>query len=260
MKHVVMFSSGVGSWAAAKRVAAEHGTENLILLFCDTMIEDPSNYRFLEEAAANVGGELVILRDGRHPWEVFHDRKFQGNSRTAHCSIELKAKMADRWLAERDGPFTVYLGIDWTEEHRVAIPRKRMVGKIASVEAVEAPLCDPPHLWKSQIFDLLKAEGLTRPSLYEQGFPHANCGGFCVRAGMAHFALFLRTHPDRYAWHEAQEIALQKALPTAKPFIRKTVDKELTYLTLKEFREMVEAGAQFDLFDWGGCGCFVSDE
>jgi len=30
MKHIVQFSGGIGSWAAGKRVAAEHGTEDLI--------------------------------------------------------------------------------------------------------------------------------------------------------------------------------------------------------------------------------------
>ena len=45
MKHVVMFSSGIGSWGAGKRVAAKHGKENTILLFMDTKIEDEDNYR-----------------------------------------------------------------------------------------------------------------------------------------------------------------------------------------------------------------------
>lgn len=40
MKHVVQFSGGTCSWAAAKRVAAEFGTDNLILLFADTLYED----------------------------------------------------------------------------------------------------------------------------------------------------------------------------------------------------------------------------
>ena len=31
--HVVLFSGGLGSWAAAKRVAMTHGLDNLILLF-----------------------------------------------------------------------------------------------------------------------------------------------------------------------------------------------------------------------------------
>jgi len=72
--HVVMFSGGIGSWAAAKRVAAVHGTAGLILLFTDTLIEDADLYRFLADAAVNVGGQLVRIAEGRTPWEVFRDR------------------------------------------------------------------------------------------------------------------------------------------------------------------------------------------
>ena len=54
MKHVVMFSGGAGSWAAAKRVAERHGTADLTLLFTDTLMEDEDLYRFLHEAAAAV--------------------------------------------------------------------------------------------------------------------------------------------------------------------------------------------------------------
>ena len=80
-KHIVMFSGGLGSWRAAKRVAAEYGTANLVLLFADTRMEDPDLYRFLHEAAADVGGELVVIAEGRTPWEVFTDVRFLGNSR-----------------------------------------------------------------------------------------------------------------------------------------------------------------------------------
>jgi hypothetical protein len=51
-----MFSGGVGSWAAAKRVAEAHGTEGMVLLFADTLVEDADTYRFLVEAATNVVG------------------------------------------------------------------------------------------------------------------------------------------------------------------------------------------------------------
>lgn len=63
MKHIVMFSGGVGSWAAAKRVAERHGTADLVLLFADVLMEDSDTYRFLGEAARNVGGELVRIID-----------------------------------------------------------------------------------------------------------------------------------------------------------------------------------------------------
>jgi len=74
-QHVVMFSGGAGSWATAKLVAERHGTDGLTLLFADTKIEDEDTYRFLHEAAANVGGELVVTAEGRTPWEVFKDRR-----------------------------------------------------------------------------------------------------------------------------------------------------------------------------------------
>ena len=59
MHHVVFFSSGKASYVAAKLVAERYGVENLFLVFADTSIEDEDNYRFLIEAAENVGGKLV---------------------------------------------------------------------------------------------------------------------------------------------------------------------------------------------------------
>ncbi len=65
MKHVVMFSGGIGSWMTAKRVADVHGTDDLTLLFADTKMEDEDLYRFLDESAANVGGTLVKVAESR---------------------------------------------------------------------------------------------------------------------------------------------------------------------------------------------------
>src|SRR4051812_7862855 len=121
MQHLVMFSGGIGSWAAAKRVAAAHGTADLVLLFTDTLMEDEDLYRFLPEAAANVGGRLVRIADGRTPWGVFFDRRFLGNSRIDPCSEVLKRKLASKWRNEHCQPEStiVYVGIDWTEQHRI---------------------------------------------------------------------------------------------------------------------------------------------
>ena len=106
MKRVVMFSGGIGSWAAAKRVVNQYGTENLFLVFSDVkgnnssphIGEDEDTYRFIEDAAKNVGGIFIYLNEGRDIWEVFKDKKFFGNSRLAHCSHLLKQKPARKWL------------------------------------------------------------------------------------------------------------------------------------------------------------------
>ena len=108
-RHVVMFSGGVGSWATAKRVAERHGTDNLVLLFADVkggnpdphVGEDEDTYRFIEDAARNVGGRLVTVSDGRDIWEVFKDDKFLGNSRLANCSKFLKQRPSRAWLDQR---------------------------------------------------------------------------------------------------------------------------------------------------------------
>ncbi len=100
-----------------------------------------------------------------------------------------------------------------------------------------------------------------KPKLYAFGFPHNNCGGFCVRGGQKQFVTLLLTHPDRYMWHENQmELAMEKIGKTAKPFLRVTLNGTLNYLTLKQFRVMYEGGLlEIDPYDFGGCGCFTSD-
>jgi hypothetical protein len=97
-------------------------------------------------------------------------------------------------------------------------------------------------------------EGLTPPRLYKLGFAHNNCGGFCIKAGQAQFALLLRTMPKRYAFHEQKELE-----PRAKgingTILTMTRDSIKYAVTLKEFREMIDSGKDFDRQDWGGCGC-----
>lgn len=93
MNAVVMFSGGIGSWGAARRAVAKYGAENVTLLFADTKIEDPDLYRFLDEAAADVGAPLVKVADGRTPFEVFRDVRYLGNSRIAPCSRVLKQEL-----------------------------------------------------------------------------------------------------------------------------------------------------------------------
>ena len=100
-------------------------------------------------------------------------------------------------------------------------------------------------------------EGIRPPRLYELGFPHNNCGGFCIKAGQAHFAHLWKTLPDRFLYHEAQEEALRCHLGKNVAILRDRRGGEVTPLTLRELRLRVEGEKQFDLFEWGGCGCFT---
>lgn len=266
MRHVVMFSGGLGSWLTAKRVAAEYGTDDLVLLFADVkgdgnnphVGEDEDTYRFIREAAADVSAELVTVADGRDIWQVFHDDRFLGNSRLANCSKFLKQKPCREWLeANRDPADTiVYVGIDWTEVHR-----------LPAIEAgwapypVHAPLTEPPYLDKADMIAVCEAAGIEVPRLYRAGFPHNNCGGFCVRAGQAQMELLLREHPERYAFHEGQEQVLRDYLDKDVAVLSDRTGGTRTPLTLRDFRERIEDQPDlFDPLDFGGCGCFVDGE
>ncbi len=253
MKHLVMYSGGAGSWATAKRVAAEHGTEDLVLLFADTMMEDEDLYRFLDESAANVGGQLVKIADGRDPWQVFFDVRLLGNTHHDPCSRVLKRDLLRKHVAANYDPAStiIYLGIDWTEGHRMKSIETRW-----GDWTVKAPMTEAPYLDKRDMLDALKAEGIEIPKLYTLGFPHNNCGGFCVKAGQAHFRLLLKTMPERYAYHEAKEQEWRDTINPDYAILRDRTGGETRPLTMAMLRQRVEDNdTNVDLFEWGGCGC-----
>lgn len=259
MKHIVFYSGGIGSWMTAKRVVQEHGKENTILLFTDTLIEDEDLYRFIDETVEEMGTEYVRIADGRTPWEVFKDTRFLGNSRLAKCSHELKQKPAEKWIKENFKPeeCILYLGIDWTEMHRKAAPIKNW-----APYQVRFPMCEPPYLSKQDMLDQLKKLGIKVPKLYKLGFSHNNCGGRCVRGGQGHWVQLLENIPERYREVENIEKEMQEYLEKDVTILKRTTKGETENLSLEKLRKEYEAGKrdQIDMFDIGGCGCFVQME
>lgn len=295
---VVMFSGGGGSWAAGRRFIDQHGAEDVTLLFTDVKGddgnpftgEDADTYRFLEDAAADLGAPLVRLQDGRDIWDVFEEKGWLGNSQLSHCSWELKTLPARRWLeANRDPADTVVIvGMDWTETNRhpgvhrnyahnikgCADPKRcsslwnehgRVQGPGWCKNVLETPwrvlmpMNDKPRLAKPQVLQLMRERGLTPPRMYALGFAHANCVT-CVKAGQAHWGRALEVFPDAFAYAERREAAFRakKASRANNSILKEQIDGESRPLTLTEFRQRHEAKAldMFDLeFDWGGCAC-----
>lgn len=281
-KCVVFFSGGIMSWMAAKRAIAKYGVHNVTLLFTDTLIEDEDLYRFIRETGPKLGAKLIWIAEGRTPWQVFNDKKLIGNTRKDPCSEMLKRKPGLKWLQENVDPADTALifGIHFTESHRLeadgidkktGLPIKRGVRpRYAALgfPHVEAPMCDPPYMTQSDIDRALAADGIRRPRLYDMGFAHNNCGGFCIKAGEGHFANLLRQLPEVFAEHEAEEIAFNVNRPGKR---RQTVlapevrQPDGSYkripLSLSEFRERQDLGLdQISLFDTTGCGCFLDGD
>jgi len=273
--HVVMFSTGLASYIAARRVIERHPGQRVVALFADVKGhsasphagEDEDNYRFLAYASRDLtadGADVVHLRGTEDVWGVFRRRRRIGSAQVANCSHELKQKPAHAWLAEhcpQPAATTVHIGIDWSEAHRIPA-----VERSYAPRPVGFPMTQPPYLDRHQMIQTCRGRGIEPPRLYGLGFPHANCGGFCVRAGHAQFALLLRVMPDRYAYHEAREQEMRDYLGTDVSILRDRRDGVTRPITLRAFRERLQAAdagdrlALFDLDEWGGCGCFTADE
>jgi hypothetical protein len=282
----------------AKRVVAKHGAENVICLFTDTLIEDEDLYRFLIETTQDIYGidqhdlidlakqippvshetmdarktfltelaakvsernpSFVWLNDGRDPWDIFHDVRFLGNSRIAQCSHKIKQELSRKYIESNFNPedVTLYLGIDWTEEHRTKSPIKNW-----APYTVKFPMCEEPLLTKIDAIKALENAGIEVPRLYAMNFAHNNCGGFCVRAGQGHFINLLEKNPALYRYHEEKEQEMRDYLGKDVAMLRRTRNKVKIPLTLRMLREEYEANntEQIDMFDIGGCGCFLDD-
>tara|TARA_R100000458_G_C8199523_1_gene190494 strand:- start:14 stop:811 length:798 start_codon:yes stop_codon:yes gene_type:complete len=242
----------MSSFFAAKRVKEKHGNENLKLLFTDTKYEDEDLYRFLREGAEYLGGDLVWIEEGRDPWEVFKDVRFLGNSRIDPCSRVLKRDLAKKWVHENyPDPSTaiLYLGMNWDEGHRLERSQR-----FWAPYQVESPLMEKPWLERRLMMSELDHLGIFPPRLYEMGFPHNNCGGFCIKAGQAHFRLLLRELPEKYAEVEQKEEEMRQLLDKDVSILKDRRGGTTKPLTLKEFRNRETKDC--DLFEWGGCGCF----
>lgn len=263
-RHIVMWSGGITSWATARHVIAEHGTAGVTLLFADTNAEDEDLYTFNEQASRQLGVPITRVADPkeRDPWQVFEDKRWLGNTRIAQCSHVLKQEPCRAWLAEHTDPAetTVYVGIDWTETHRLPA----IVNGWAPWK-VDAPLTRPPYSDKRQLREEAREAGLIDPRLYRLGWPHNNCGGSCIKGGVGNFVLLLETFPDRYARAEAAEERMRQLLGKDVSILRDRTGGTTKPLTLAALRERIETqkAAQpslldlIDETDMGGCGCFT---
>lgn len=266
MKYIVNVSAGLGSTEALERTIAKHGKENTIAVFADVKGhavsehagEDADSYRFLDETAAYFGIEVVRIVEGRDIWQVMFDARAitlpVGPTRVARCSIDLKREPIDKWVTEHYTPDEAILvsGLGWDEGKRVA-----------DFEAVKAPyrcwfpMTEAPFVDNCHIAAKWEQRGIQARRLYAAGFSHGNCGGFCVKAGQAHFVNLYHWNRERYFYHAAKEAQFRAEINPNVTILRYQKDGKRANVTLYEFAEMIERGDAYERDDWGGCGCFA---
>lgn len=254
MHHVMFYSGGVASYISAKRLVNKYGRDAVTLLFTDTKYEHEDLYRFLDETAAFLNATLVKTAEGRNPWQVFKDTKYLGNSRIDPCSRILKREQAKKWVNENCSPSThsLYLGYAQDERHRLERSQK-----FWAPYSVDSPLMWENNMTKQDMLTECRLDGIEPPELYSLGFPHNNCGGFCIKAGHAHFLHLLRVLPEKYAEVEAHEEELRAQLGDVA-ILRDRSGGVVKPLPLKVLRQKNRQDCEFT--SWGGCGCFGDTE
>ncbi len=289
MKHIVFLSGGLTSFLTALRVKATFG--DIQLVFADTLIEDEDLYRFLTDCLTHLIGipktpaivqllsEIPDIREtekrkthllqlawkcqqnwhnftwlieGRTPWQVFKDTRFLGNSRMAKCSHVLKQNECRNWLEMECEPdnSVIYLGITYLESHRY-----HRAAELWKPWKCESPLITEQQLSRASVSDEVERLGIEPPRLYDMGFLHNNCGGFCVRGGQESFYRLHSYIPDRFDYHRDKETEFRSFIGRDVAILhRGSADARLP-LTLVELEKRWESR---DRGDVGGCGCFSS--
>jgi hypothetical protein len=257
--HLCFISGGLSSFEAARRTVQRYGPDHVELWFADTKSEDPDLYRFLNDCERYLDVPIRRFSDGRNLWDLFDSEGMIGNSGADLCSRILKRELLNSERARRfpnpDEVICVF-GFDWTEPHR-----QERVSQSHKPYACTFPLNDPPHMIKCELAGFVQSIGITPPRLTMMGFPHNNCGGFCVKAGQAHFALLMRTLPRTYGYHEERERQFRSIVGKNVSVLRDRRNGRTTPLTLEEFRlRLQNQPLAFEGDDWGGCGCFVGQD
>jgi len=258
MKYTVSFSGGAGSYCAAKRCISKYGKENIELVFCDTKSEDYDLYRFLNDVENIMSIKIIRIADGRDIWQVFRDRKFLGNSRIDPCSEILKRNMMDRYYQEQDkNNSTIVIGYGWDEPHRYERFHAIMSKKGWKTYA---PMMDKPFLYKKEMIDEIRKDGIEPPRLYALGATHNNCGGGCVKAGQAHWKWAYYHIPDVFQHWKEKEQQLREYLNKDVSMMRIMENGVMRPLTLAELERKIKTNNNdIDELDFGACSCFSND-
>lgn len=267
MKRLVNFSGGLCSFWAAYREIKTYGPGSVILLFADVLIESEDLYEFNQRASDILGVPITRLCVGLTPWELFREEGMIANHLAPICSIRLKREPLNGWMEKhynldfREDDMllengTVVLGFDWSEFDRV-----QKFQEAHPFWRVSSPMSEPPLWDKCKMRSEAENLGLKTAKLYELGFPHNNCGGACVKAGISHFVHLYRVMPEKFAEWEREELATQEVFRLRGfekwdyTVLKDRRGGETKPLSLQSLRLRIESGEKFARDEWGGCGC-----
>lgn len=220
MKHIVGFSGGIDSQAAARYVLNRYQPEDVIILNSDAgKNEHPLTTEHIDWYSANVHPVVHVDAIASDLWETEGQAEAHGldpnmvvtfvwlakwkhrfpSRKAQFCTEILKLKPQRRWVRENFGPTGPYAGEDYCRYTGVrrdeSDARKRTPfvwwDKFFDCE-VQAPIAD---FTKQMCFDYVKAHGEQINRLYSLGFDRVGCAP-CVNSKKHDILNWLLRSPD----------------------------------------------------------------
>lgn len=255
MKHLVSIGGGLSSTIELPmEVIRKYGADNVDLVIACLKGEHPDLWRLVTEIERLTGKQVTKIaycpeRASKYVihapesywlsiWDVFRETGRMGSSLADPCSRMLKRETLRRYILRTysDGGAVIHVGIkpDEIERQMAILANWKKAGY-----RVEFDLCDNPDYRRASTWvDWI-------PTLYEHGFPHNNCSGFCVKAGHAQMARLLYYYPDIFHYHAEQEKRFQADFHTDATIMRDRVTRggitDTTPLSLYAFAERMKA-------------------
>lgn len=212
--HIVSVSGGASSAATFLRVCECYPAASIYPVFADTNWEDEDLYRFVDDLEYLTGIPIHRINNGLKPSDISEQQKMIFNSRIANCTIELKVKPIERYVARlqsEHNPHRTFMHIgfnigDRYKKARKGKPYGRLPGPVANWKeknvTVKYPLWFYPRVTDVQSY--VESYGLTLPRAYllrqqrNDVTVTNNCGGGCFKAGQKYWRGLLIMYPDRF--------------------------------------------------------------
>lgn len=223
MKVMSNFSGGVGSAVASLCALEKYG--DVELWFSDTLWEDPTSYEFISDFENKFGVKVNRYCLGITPLELFEFKRMIPYNYRAPCTEVFKILPAIGFMRKNDITHQI-IGYGKDEARRI----NRMKERDTHLTTKEFPLLE---LEEDAMFYAKKWD-ITLPVLYSKGFSHNNCGGRCIKQGVASWKLLRKEYPDRFEEVALWEEKMQKLLGCSRTILRNQKNKTVTPLPLRD--------------------------
>lgn len=263
-KYIMNLSGGASSAIAWFRALDAYGPDAVTAHFADTNSEHPDTYRFLDDCQTHAGQPITRLHNnGETIWDVFRATGFwSGNNRGCIASYKLKKQALTRAAETIASPetTTILLGLQWTEDDRI-----RRTTAALHPWKTDYPLTWSPRLQPCDVIDHLKKRGIDPPIMYDDylAYPHNNCHGCCILAGISQWAGVYKDFPHKFAEAEAHEQhVLAYQTDHGRPQITILRDRrggDTKNYALTQLREDIQNGVRLPRSDWRTpCTCMFT--